>query len=214
MDAIVALQKMTLLCGATDEGSRRLVLCLKESQKNTNKAIATASIIGGVLGLIAAGFFFGPAVLTGSLIYSWVTAGTVTTALGAAGVVGGATAGVGGLILGVKVPLEESRFEKVLQTREGLDQSLAKLRFLVAATWVEKVWKMNLNEIPQSAKDDVLRSLGVDPHHFGTKDYDMAQLRSAWKEFEMRRQKTNEAFAGLYKDLGITTETVREVATP
>lgn len=112
MEAIVALQKMTLLCGATNEGSRCLVSRLKADQKDTNKVIATASIVGGVLGLIAAGFFFGPVVLTGSLIYSWVAAGTVTTALGAAGVAGSATAGVGALTLGVKMPLQDSRFEK------------------------------------------------------------------------------------------------------
>jgi hypothetical protein len=112
MDVIVALQKMTLLCGATDEGSRRLVSHLKADQKNENKAIATASIVGGVLGLIAAGFFFGPAVLTGSLIYSWVTAGGVTTALGIAGVAGGATAGIGTVTLGVKIPVQNARFEK------------------------------------------------------------------------------------------------------
>jgi hypothetical protein len=73
---------------------------------------------------------------------------------------------------------------------------------------------MKLDEIPQSTKDDVLSSLGVDPEYFGTKEYNMAQLRSAWREFERRRQETDDAFAGLYRALGITTENVRQVATP
>jgi hypothetical protein len=72
---------------------------------------------------------------------------------------------------------------------------------------------MKLDEIPQSVKDNCLRSLGVDPEYFGERAYDMAQLRAAWREFKMGREKTNEAFAELYKDLGISIETEHRVLT-
>jgi hypothetical protein len=70
-------------------------------------------IVGGAAAIFAAAFFFGPASLAAWPIYSWVTAaGASGSALVVGGSVGAAVSTSAAVTLGVKLPLEGSRFEK------------------------------------------------------------------------------------------------------
>lgn len=111
-EALVSIRKMSLLFSGVAEGSRSLVTTLKSRKKTTNILVGTAVGVGLVAGIFAAGFFFGPAWLAGASIYAWFAAGTAgTTTLAVGGSVGGLTALVGGVTLGIKVPWENGRFE-------------------------------------------------------------------------------------------------------
>jgi hypothetical protein len=83
---------------------------------------------------------------------------------------------------------------------------MTKLSFYLAAIWLEKVWKMKLSGISNREREEYLGSLGVDPLHFGRKEYQLAQLRDSLQEFKERHAKHEESFQGLYKDLGVSTE--------
>ena len=82
-----------------------------------------------------------------------------------------------------------------------------KLSFYLAAGWLENIWKMKFTDISEREKEEYLGSLGVDPLYFGVKEYRLAQLRDSLKEFKLRHDNMMESFKGLYKDLGVSTET-------
>lgn len=112
MEAIVAVRKMTLLYPGVADGSRNLVSCLRGRKKRTNAKVGAVAIVGGLAGLYAAGFFFGPAGLAASFLYSWVTAGAASgAALAVGGTVGGVAAVGGAGTLLVKIPWEGGRLE-------------------------------------------------------------------------------------------------------
>ncbi|XP_014550694.1 hypothetical protein COCVIDRAFT_20924 [Bipolaris victoriae FI3] len=95
-EAMVATRKLLLLYPDLRNGLRKLESILKLKQDSTNKKIGAAAITGGIVALYAAGFFLGPPAIAGCFLYSWVTAGAASTALGIGGILGGGTALVAG----------------------------------------------------------------------------------------------------------------------
>jgi hypothetical protein len=113
MEAIIAVRKMTLLYPEVADSSRNIVECLKDKKKSTNTKIGVMVIVGGAAAIFAAAFFFGPASLAGWPIYSWVTAaGASGSAPAVDGSAGAAVSTGAAVTLGVKLPLEGSRFKK------------------------------------------------------------------------------------------------------
>lgn len=107
-----SVRKMTLLSSAVADGSRNMVDCLRDKKKSTNTKIGAIVIVGGAAAIFAAAFF-GPASLAAWPIYSWVTAaGASGSALAVGGSAGAAVSTGAAVTLGVKLPLEGSRFEK------------------------------------------------------------------------------------------------------
>lgn len=73
---------------------------------------------------------------------------------------------------------------------------------------------MKFEGLPEAERKEYLRSLGADPAYFGIREYRLAQFRTAFKEFQEIFAKLQGDFDGLYKDLGVSTETQhREVNT-
>jgi hypothetical protein len=82
-----------------------------------------------------------------------------------------------------------------------------KLGFCVAACWLEKIWHMDFESIPVANKEEVLRSLGVDPVCFREREYKMAKIESLAGEMKKHYNDMQKSIDSLFARLRVSTET-------
>jgi hypothetical protein len=98
----------------------------------------------------------------------------------------------------------------VTQQWKDLQRSIEKLKFLLAAYWMENPFKMQMNEMPISIKEQLLRSFGIDPVYFADKSvgYHRNLIADAFDEFKMNQLGIERTMHELYADLGISVTKV------
>jgi hypothetical protein len=100
--------------------------------------------------------------------------------------------------------------QTVTQQWKDLQRSIEKLKFLLAAYWMEGPWKMQLNQMSVTTKEQLLRSFGVDSLYFAEKSmgYHRNLIFDAFDEFKVNQLAIEQTVEELYKDLGISVDKV------
>ncbi|KAF2797871.1 hypothetical protein K505DRAFT_372121 [Melanomma pulvis-pyrius CBS 109.77] len=167
--------------------SKGLGLVLQKQRRNRNTRIATVGATAAVSTAIAV--FAGPLAWAP---FCWYAAQTGT-----------AIAAASASHLLVKSVEEGPQIENLQQNGQDVDKAHLKVLFLTSTGLITNVWKMDLDSMAPSEKENLLGQFGVDPEYFAEKNYTKAHLSAALDELERVHGEHLDDINGLFLDLKI-----------
>lgn len=91
----------------------------------------------------------------------------------------------------------------VQQNGQDVDKAHLKVLFLTSTAFITNVWRMDLDSMAPTQKENLLGQFGVDPEYFAEKNYTKAHLSAALDELERVHGEHLGDINGLFLDLRI-----------